>query len=87
MAEDVKMGGTWNRKRLLASLDARELKAARNLTKLMKLHPSSILQILAASGLIDSSAWARRTVTVVALAVGNVTSCTGGCNAILGHSR
>lgn len=40
----------------MASSVARALKAARNLTKLMKLQPSSILQILAASGLIDSSA-------------------------------
>lgn len=50
------MGHAWKRKRLLASTDARALKAARNLTKLMKLQPSSILQILAARGLIESSA-------------------------------
>lgn len=49
------MGHTWNRNFRLASIVARELKAARNLTKLRKLQPSSIRQILAASGLMDSS--------------------------------
>lgn len=52
-------GRAWKRKRFLASSDSRELKAARNLTKLMKLQPSSILQILAARGLIESSAGAH----------------------------